>query len=70
MPEIGSLFGLAPRAAKPQMTPPADLGAAALDQLEFLVEHAAGGLHLDGCRECWRYVAARRILLSIFEEPK
>ncbi len=50
----------------PKMTPAGSQSDVAEEQLSYLAEHAAEGLHLD-CPECRRLIRARAVLLEPFE---
>jgi hypothetical protein len=50
------------------MPEPADEAEILREQLDYLIEHAAGNVPC-GCGECQRYVRVRAALLEIFGEP-
>ena len=55
--------------AQPRVSPPADEADVMREQLEYLIEHAAGREEC-GCAACRRYLRVRAILLEIFEDPR
>jgi hypothetical protein len=52
----------------PRVLEPADENDVMREQLEYLIDHAAGR-EACGCSDCQRYLRARALLLEIFGEP-
>ena len=59
---------MAPQLELSRIPEPADETDILREQLEYLIEHAAGNTQC-GCSECQRYLRVRSALLEIFAEP-
>jgi len=59
---------MAPQLELSRIPEPADETDILREQLEYLIEHAAGNAQC-GCSECQRYLRVRSALLEIFAEP-
>ncbi len=66
----GPIAGFPVHAEPWKIVPAADLTEAAIEQLDFLAEHARLGFCVDRCSLCARLLAAREILLNPFEPTK
>ena len=51
-------------ATRPRMVAAADANDVMREQLEYLIEHAQGGI--CGCAQCTRYLRARSVLMEVF----
>ena len=65
-PENANSAGTAQLAAQPLVIAAANVNEVMLEQLEYLIEHAQGGI--CGCAQCTRYLRARSVLMEIFSE--
>jgi hypothetical protein len=59
---------MAPQVERQRIPEPAAEADILREQLEYLIEHAAGNAQC-GCSECQRYVRVRAALLAIFTKP-
>jgi len=53
-------------AARPRVVAAANANEVMLEQLEYLIEHAQGGI--CGCVQCNRYLRARSVLMEAFAD--
>ena len=65
-PENANSAGTAQLAAQPLVIAAANVNEVMLEQLEYLIEHAQGGV--CGCEQCARYLRARSVLTEIFAD--
>ena len=64
--ESANFVGMAQLAAPPRVVAAANENEVMLEQLEYLIEHAQGGI--CGCAQCTRYLRARSVLMEVFAE--
>jgi hypothetical protein len=65
-PENANSAGTAQLAARPLVIKAANENDVMLEQLEYLIEHAQGGI--CGCAQCTRYLRARSVLMEVFAD--
>jgi len=65
-PEKANSAGTAQLAAQPLVIAAANVNDVMLEQLEYLIEHAQGGV--CGCAQCTRYLRARSVLMEVFAD--
>ena len=65
-PENANSAGTAQLAARPRVVAAANENDVMLEQLEYLIEHAQGGV--CGCAQCKRYLRARSVLMEAFAD--
>jgi hypothetical protein len=65
-PENANSAGTAQLAARPRVVAAANENDVMLEQLEYLIEHAQGGV--CGCVQCNRYLRARAVLMEAFAD--
>ena len=64
-PELAaSAAGSSGLSARPMAIAAADPNQVMREQLDYLIEHAGGGV--CGCAQCHRYLRARSLLMEIF----
>ncbi len=51
----------------PRVIPAGDLTKCAREYFDYLAEHTAKGFCVDECTECGTLLAARELLLTVFE---
>ena len=65
-PESANSAGAAQLAERPLVIAAANENDVMLEQLEYLIEHAQGGI--CGCAQCQRYLRARSVLMEVFAD--
>ena len=65
-PENANSAGTAQLAARSRVVAAANVNEVMLEQLEYLIEHAQGGI--CGCAQCTRYLRARSVLMEVFTD--
>jgi hypothetical protein len=55
-------------AERPRVVSAADANEVMQEQLEYLIEHARGGI--CGCAQCERYLRARSVLMEVFADSR
>ena len=65
-PENANSAGTAQLAARPLVIKAANENDVMLEQLEYLIEHAQGGI--CGCAQCTRYLRAKSVLMEVFAD--
>ena len=63
-PEKANSAETAQLATRPLVIAAANVNDVMLEQLEYLIEHAQGGI--CGCAQCTRYLRARSVLMEVF----
>jgi hypothetical protein len=65
-PDGANSAGTAQLGSRPRVVAAANVNEVLLEQLEYLIEHAQGGI--CGCAHCQRYLRARSVLLELFAD--
>jgi hypothetical protein len=64
--ENANSVGKAQMAASPRVVAAANENEVMLEQLEYLIEHAQGGI--CGCAQCERYLRVRSMIMEVFAD--